>query len=170
MSSHFPNRDGPPGRSCIVPSNAFTISKLAEAAGVNIETIRYYQRRGILDEPPRVDGGFRAYDHSHLQRLSFIRRALDLGFSLDDAAELSKLSRAEDRQQLRSVARVRAGDIRERIVHLQAMADALEGLADDCAHSPAERPCPIVAALNRRDGAIDGSGHYPQCAPVAATG
>ena len=76
-----------------MPTHAFTISKLAAAAGVNIETVRYYQRRGLIEEPTRVDNGFRAYDGTHLQRLLFIKRAQELGFSLDDAAVLTTLSR-----------------------------------------------------------------------------
>ena len=141
-----------------MPTHAFTISKLADAAGVNIETIRYYQRRGILDEPPRVDNGFRAYDDSHLQRLQFVRRALELGFDLDDAAELLELSHSSDRKRVRSVARSRAAEIRQRIAHLGSMADALEHLADTCAHSSPNRPCPIVDALNRPGTAVDASG------------
>ena len=133
-----------------MPTHAFTISKLANSAGVNIETIRYYQRRGLLEEPARVDGGFRAYDESHLQRLLFIKRAQDLGFSLNDAAELTTLSQSADRKRLREVARTRAADIRERIAQLDAMARALEHLADTCQHTRPDAACPIVAALDPR--------------------
>ena len=151
-------------RSSKVPSHAFTISKLAEAAGANVETIRYYQRRGILAEPPRVDGGFRAYDASHLRCLQFIRRALELGFSLDDASELYALSRSTERQRLREVAHLRAAEIRERIGHLSAMADALETLADTCSTTPPGAPCPIVAALT---SPLHGEGAWGICATPA---
>lgn len=136
-----------------MPTHAFTISKLAQAAGVNIETVRYYQRRGLLEEPTRVDGGFRSYDARHLQQLQFIRRALELGFSLDDAAELSSLSQAPDRERLRGVARSRAADIRQRIAELDAMASALENLAETCHRTAPDAACPIMAALdpNQRD-------------------
>ena len=131
-----------------MPTHAFTISKLAQAAGVNIETIRYYQRRGLLSEPSRVDGGFRAYDARHLQQLQFIRRAQELGFSLDDAAELGSLSQTPDRARLRGVARVRAADIRQRISELEAMALALEQLAQTCQRTGPGQTCPIMAALD----------------------
>ncbi len=162
-----------------MPTHAFTIAKLADAAGVNVETIRYYQRRGILDEPPRVDGGFRAYGQHHLRRLQFIRRALDLGFSLDDAAELVALSQSTDRKRLRGIAQARAAEIRQRIADLVAMADALDRLAATCSHTSPDAPCPIVAAvsavglvnaldsLDRRDGRditdASAAGHCPGC-------
>ena len=136
-----------------MPTHAFTIGKLAVAAGVGIETVRYYQRRGILAEPKRANGGFRAYDHSHVECLQFIRRALDLGFSLDDAAELVTLSRLANRKKLRAVARARAAEIRQRMTKLSAVAHALEHLADCCEHTPAGEACPIVAALT--DDATD---------------
>lgn len=131
-----------------MPTHAFTISKLAQAAGVNIETIRYYQRRGLLGEPSRVDGGFRAYDAHHLQQLKFIRRAQELGFSLDDAAELGSLSQTSDRGRLRAVARARAAGIRQRIAELEAMASALESLAETCQRTGPGQTCPIMAALD----------------------
>ena len=135
-----------------MPSNAFTISKLADAVGVNIETVRYYQRRGILDEPKRVNGSFRAYDETHLQRLRFIKRAQELGFPLDDVAELLSLSASVDRKRLREVARMRAADIRRKMAHLESMASALEHLAENCARTAPHRACPIVAALNEPAG------------------
>jgi MerR family mercuric resistance operon transcriptional regulator len=156
-----------------MPSRAFTISKLADAAGVNVETIRYYQRRGILAEPPRIDGGFRAYDETHLTCLQFIRRAQELGFSLDDAAELHVLSRSPDRGRLREVARTRAAAIRERIGHLSSMADALDELAATCARTGPDSPCPIAATLTR--GLTDGTSAgltlvkpSPACCPQTA--
>lgn len=130
-----------------MPTHAFTISKLAEAAGVGIETVRYYQRRGILAEPQRANGGFRAYDQSHVECLQFVRRALDLGFTLDDAAELVTLSGLRNRKKLREIARTRATEVRQRVAKLEAVAQALEQLADCCAHTPAGEACPIVAAL-----------------------
>jgi MerR family mercuric resistance operon transcriptional regulator len=141
-----------------MPTHAFTISKLAKGAGVNVETIRYYQRRGLLEEPTRVDNGFRAYDERHLQRLLFIKRVQELGFSLEDAAELASLSQTEDRERLRAVARARSAEIRERIDRLDAMASALEHLAETCSHTGPGDPCPIVAAL--RAPSSDGSNQH----------
>ena len=130
-----------------MPTHAFTISKLADAVGVNIETVRYYQRRGLLAEPSRENGGFRSYDETHVQRLQFIKRAQELGFSLDDAAELLSLSEAKNRKRLQEITRSRVLDIRQKIAHLESMASALEGLADCCAHTAPHQPCPIIAAL-----------------------
>lgn len=138
-----------------MPSNAFTIRKLADAAGVSVETVRYYQRRGLLDEPERIDGGFRAYAKTHLDRLQFIRRAQDLGFALDDVDELLRLSSLSDRNRLRVVARERAANIRRRVGQLEAMAAALDDLADRC-ESLGEGPCPILAALTETEAASSG--------------
>jgi len=147
-----------------MPTHAFTISKLAAAAGVNIETVRYYQRRGLIEEPTRVDNGFRAYDGTHLQRLLFIKRAQELGFSLDDAAVLTTLSQATDRKALRAIARERATDIRHRAARLVAMAEALEGLADTCHRTAPDEMCPIVAALSA-DADLPGCCAADQAAP-----
>jgi MerR family mercuric resistance operon transcriptional regulator len=152
-----------------MPTHAYTISKLAKGAGVNVETVRYYQRRGLLEEPTRVDNGFRAYDERHRQRLLFIKRVQELGFSLDDAAELSSLSQATDRVGLRELARARATDIRKRISRLDAMARALENLAETCQHTAPSEKCPIVAALYTSPstpGEHDGGGMH--CGPASA--
>lgn len=130
-----------------MPTHAFTISKLADAVGVNIETVRYYQRRGLLAEPSRENGGFRSYDETHVQRLQFIKRAQELGFSLDDAAELLSLSEATNRKRVREITRSRVLDIRQKITQLESMAVALEGLADCCAKTGPNQSCPIIAAL-----------------------
>ena len=132
-----------------MPTHAFTIAKLADAAGVNVETVRYYQRRGILPEPHRANGGFRSYNASHVERLQFIRRVQELGFTLDDAAELMSLSRMTNRKRLREIARVRVEGVRQRIAQLESVANALEGLADCCEHTAPGQACPIVAALIR---------------------
>lgn len=130
-----------------MPSRAFTIRKLADAAGIGVEAVRYYQGRGLLAAPPRVAGGFREYSADDVQRLRFIRRAQELGFSLDDVAELLSLSAERDQVRARELTQRRAGEIRERINHLAAMASALENLADRCACAPKSQSCPIIAAL-----------------------
>lgn len=130
-----------------MPTRAFTIRKLAAAAGVGVEAVRYYQGRGLLAEPPRVAGGFREYSAEDVQRLRFIKRAQELGFALDDVAELLSLSAERDQVRARELTRRRAAEIRERINHLAAMATALEGLADCCACAPKSQSCPIIAAL-----------------------
>jgi MerR family mercuric resistance operon transcriptional regulator len=129
-----------------MPTHAFTISKLAAAAGVNIETVRYYQRRGLLAEPAR-EGGFRSYDETHVQRLQFIKRAQELGFSLDDAAELLSLSQSANRKRLREITHARVVDIRRKIAQLESMAKALETLNACCAKTASDQACPIISAL-----------------------
>lgn len=135
-----------------MPTRAFTIRKLADAAGVGVEAVRYYQGRGLLAEPPRVAGGFREYSADDVQRLRFIKRAQELGFSLDDVAELLSLSAERDQVRARELTRRRVGEIRERINHLAAMASALENLADRCACTPKSQSCPIIAALAADSG------------------
>ncbi|MDA8254300.1 MAG: MerR family transcriptional regulator [Betaproteobacteria bacterium] len=130
-----------------MPTHAFTIRKLADAAGVGVEAVRYYQGRGLLPEPPRVAGGFREYSADDVQRLRFIKRSQDLGFSLDDVSELLSLSAERDQVRVRELTRRRAAEIRERISRLAAMAFALENLADRCACAPKSQSCPIIAAL-----------------------
>ena len=130
-----------------MPTHAFTVQKLANAAGVGVEAIRYYQRRGLLAEPSRAGGGFRQYTDDDVRRLRFIKRAQELGFSLDDVAELASLSTLKDRAVVRKLARLRASEMRERAAQLNSMAAALEDLADSCARGPASRGCPIMASL-----------------------
>lgn len=130
-----------------MPSHAFTIRKLADAAGVGVEAVRYYQGRGLLPKPPRVAGGFREYSADDVQRLRFIKRSQELGFSLDDVAELLSLGAEHDQVKVRELTRWRAAEIRERIDQLAAMASALENLAERCACAPKSQSCPIIAAL-----------------------
>ena len=129
-----------------MPTHAFTIAKLADAAGVGVETVRYYQKRGLLGEPRRPGGGFHEYTPADVQRLQFIRRAQELGFSLDDVAELVSLSSEPDKQRVREITQRRSTEIRQRMDQLDAMASALDGLASCCERSSGDS-CPIIAAL-----------------------
>ena len=130
-----------------MPTHAFTIAKLADAAGVGVEAVRYYQRGGLLAAPKRVDGGFRQYSDDDVLRLRFIKRAQALGYSLEDIAELMSLSATRDRLRVREITRKRVAEIRERVADLQSMASALENLADCCAQAPEGAACTIIAAL-----------------------
>jgi MerR family mercuric resistance operon transcriptional regulator len=130
-----------------MPTHAFTIAKLADAAGVGVEAVRYYQRSGLLAAPNRVDGGFRQYSEDDVRRLRFIKRAQALGYSLEDIAELMSLSATRDRLRVREITRKRVAEIRERMADLQSMASALENLADCCAQAPEGSACSIIAAL-----------------------
>jgi MerR family mercuric resistance operon transcriptional regulator len=128
-----------------------TIGKLAAAGGVGVETIRYYQRRGLLATPARSGGdgwggGVRRYDEGDLRRLKFIRAAQGAGFTLDEIGELLALEASDDRVRVRTLARQRIELLDEKIAHMTATRAALARLADQCAASD-KGPCPILAAF-----------------------
>ena len=124
---------------------AFTIGQLARAAGVHIETIRYYQRRGLLRMPPKPPGGIRRYTPDTLARLSFVKRAQELGFTLREIADLLRLGDGECRQA-RALAERKRADIAARINDLRAMQRTLERLIQVCSNQP-QAKCPIIEAL-----------------------
>ena len=123
---------------------SMTISGLAEKGGVGVETVRYYQRRGLLPTPVRGEG-IRRYDESDLRRLRFIRHAQTAGFTLEEIGELLVLDAGEDRARAQALARSRIAALDARIVEFQMARTALARLADDCAHS--QGPCPILKAF-----------------------
>jgi len=131
-----------------MPTHAFTIRKLADAGGASVETVRFYQRRGLLSEPKRVRGGFREYSEDDVRRLLFIKRAQECGFSLDDIAELASLSADRDSKRVREVAQGRLEEIRARVSDLEAMATALLKLVRRCERSAPGESCSIIAALS----------------------
>lgn len=129
----------------------FTIGKLAVAGGVGVETIRYYQRRGLLGTPARSGGdgwggGIRRYDENDLRRLKFIRGAQAAGFTLDEIAELLALEEGDDRAKVLALAHQRIELLDEKIAQLSEARAALARLADQCAASD-KGPCPILAAF-----------------------
>ena len=125
------------------------IGDLARAGSVNVETIRFYQRKGLLPEPPRADGP-RRYAHADLERLRSIRAAQTAGFTLDEIGTLLALDRS-DRNAAHGMATARIAVLDERIATLQTMRKALVQLADAC-NSDQAGPCPIIAAFNRHTG------------------
>ena len=122
-----------------------TIAKLAKAGGVGVETVRYYQRRGLLHEPERA-GGIRRYGTEDVSRLRFIRSAQAAGFTLETIGELLALDSSEDRARARDLARTRVEALDRQIADLQAARDALSRLADQCG-SASSGPCPILTAF-----------------------
>lgn len=128
---------------------ALTIGRIAQSAGVAIDTIRFYEREGLLPEPKRRPSGYREYDQTAVSRLRFIRRAKDLGFTLEEIRELLALS--ADRHggvegvRERAVARLQAID--ERIAELQRIRNGLSELVDACPGHGAPEDCPILKAL-----------------------
>ena len=129
--------------------NDMTIGRAANAAGVKIDTIRYYEREGLLPEPERRASGYRSYGEGALAQLRFIRRAKGLGFTLDEIRELLVLS--ADRQRgvkavkRRAEERLAALDLR--IVELQRVRDGLAQLVESCPGHGAPEQCPILRAL-----------------------
>jgi len=123
-----------------------TISALAAAGGVGVETVRFYQRRGLLDTPAR-GGGIRHYGGGDLRRLRFIRSAQAAGFTLDGIAELLALDATHDRARVRTLADARIEALDAKIAELQQARDALAGLAHRCGHGK-RGPCPILEAFD----------------------
>lgn len=122
-----------------------TIARLAHAGGVGVETVRFYQRKGLLPVPAAA-GAVRHYDEADVQRLRFIRAAQRAGFSLKEIAELLALDASEDRARVRDLTRQRLAAIDAQMAELATARAALAGLLDECASGKAG-PCPIIATF-----------------------
>lgn len=123
------------------------IGIIARRAGVSIDTIRYYERNGLLSPAARLASGYRRYDELQLARLRFIRRAQELGFSLKDVRELLGLSRQRDVARVKSAAEKKLADVEARIESLQRVRAALGKLVASCPGHGQARDCPILKAL-----------------------
>ncbi len=126
-----------------------TIGRLAEVAGVNIETIRYYQRRGLLDEPLKPLGGHRRYAPEQAKRVRFIKRAQALGFTLDEVGALLSLDAARACGETRALAVRKLDLIDRKMTDLSAMRQALGSLAQQCDAGDSHASCPIIDVLAR---------------------
>jgi MerR family mercuric resistance operon transcriptional regulator len=123
-----------------------TIGKLAERAGVNVETIRYYQRRGLLDEPKKPLGGYRRYPSDTVKRVRFIKRAQGLGFTLEEVAGLLRLDAAGACAETRELAAHKLALIEVKLSELGAMREGLAALVAKCDNG-GNRACPIIQVL-----------------------
>lgn len=141
-------RIGPPATAFLLDSvpeygsyvrvvDTFTIGRLAEAAGLNVETLRYYERRGLLEEPPRTESGYRQYSSSDLWRLQFIRRGKELGFSLSEIAEMLG---SGDRSSgtILDATRAKIAAVERRQRELEELRGRLEQLAQLCERGKAD--------------------------------
>jgi MerR family copper efflux transcriptional regulator len=139
---------------------AFTVGQVAKRAGVGIETVRFYERHGLLDEPERRASGYRQYGDDDVAVLRFIRRAKRLGFTLKEIKALLalRLDGSATRSDVRGQATAKVRDIDAKIRDLQRMRDALSGLVDACHGDGPATGCPILEALNNLDG---GAGDDP---------
>jgi MerR family mercuric resistance operon transcriptional regulator len=126
---------------------SFTIGTLAKKAGVNVETIRFYQRRGLLPEPDRPLRGIRRYTERDAQRVCFIKQGQKLGFSLDELMELLSLEDGQHCREARDIALKKLSLIRERIEGLRTMEKVLSDLVDSCSQNTGAVSCPIILAL-----------------------
>lgn len=139
-------------------AESHTIGWLARAGGVGVETVRYYQRRGLIETPkrqgPAGSGGVRRYGEQDVRRLRFIRSAQAAGFTLEQIGELIDLDAGRDRVRARELAKERIAALDEKIAELERARNALKKLARDCA-SQGGKPCPILAAF-------DGAGFQQQ--------
>ena len=126
-----------------------TIGRLAKGAGVRIDTVRFYERQGLLGKAPRSEAGYRLYSPADVRRLKFIRRAKVLGFPLTDIAELLALAKeGNNRAQVKSVAQRRLMDLENRIRELKAMREALTHHVRHCSGRGLVKGCPIIEALS----------------------
>ena len=124
-----------------------TISKLAHEAGVNVETIRFYQRRGLLPEPDKPLGGIRRYGKTEVARVLFIKAAQRIGFTLDEIAQLLQLDDGTHCAEARAIAEHKLADVRQRLNDLQRIEAALAQLVDRCANRRGQVNCPLIDAL-----------------------
>ena len=124
-----------------------TIGRVATAAGVNVETIRYYQRRRLLEEPAKPSGGYRNYPMKMVKRIRFIKRAQSLGFTLEDVAGLLQLNDSDACTKTRCLAVRKLTLIEQNIRELAAIRDALAGLVDQCNRKRRRGACPIIEVL-----------------------
>ena len=126
--------------------NSTTASAAAEAAQVNVETLRYYERLGLLPRPPRATNGYRQYGDSALRRLRFIRRAQALGFSLAEVKELLRLEDGLDCGAAQTLARTKLEHVERQLADLRKMRARLKETLTACAKDSQSR-CPLIDAL-----------------------
>lgn len=126
-----------------------TIGTLAAAAGVNVETIRYYQRRGLIAEPQKPLGGIRNYRDADIHRVRFIKAAQGLGFTLEEIALLLRLEDGTHCAEAGRIAEQKLAEVRQRLKNLRRIETALKGLVTQCHARRGNVSCPLIASLHR---------------------
>lgn len=128
---------------------SLTTGQLADEVGVNVETIRFYERRGLLEEPPRRPSGYRQYSTDAVRRLRFIRRAKDLGFTLAEIQEFLELDQTVDSpcEKVQSQIAAKVADLQQRIDSLRQLKRGLAAFGDSCRRSSSQDRCPFLASL-----------------------
>ncbi|MEO6625284.1 MAG: Hg(II)-responsive transcriptional regulator [Burkholderiaceae bacterium] len=128
-------------------NTGITIGALADSAGVNVETIRFYQRKGLLPQPEKPYGSIRRYGHAELERVRFIKSAQRLGFSLEEVGELLKLEDGTRCGEARQVAEHKLADVRRKLSDLQRIETVLTALVARCSAVRGRINCPLIASL-----------------------
>jgi MerR family transcriptional regulator, mercuric resistance operon regulatory protein len=131
-----------------MPSGGMTIGRLAKEAGVNVETVRYYQRRGLIDEPAKPSGGHRRYQPAALKRIAFIRRAQSLGFSLAEIAILLKYSDGTNWKETRQIAEKKVESLVIHIDQLRKICSELSALIEESKLGKGKGMCPIIKSIS----------------------
>ena len=126
---------------------SISIGAMAEAAGVGVETVRFYQRKGLLREPRRGRGEIRRYSSEDVARLKFIKAAQHLGFTLGDVAELLTLEDGRHCKKARAMAELRLQDVRRKLHDLRQMESALQEMVERCCATEERMACPLIVAL-----------------------
>jgi Hg(II)-responsive transcriptional regulator len=124
-------------------------SEVASQAGVNVQTLRYYERRGILPEPRRSGSGYRSYDAQAVRTVRFVKCAQQLGFSLEEIDSLLELAAGGPRScdAAKTLAAEKIGELEAKMARLSAMRDSLRQLVATCDRSPNKRECPLLEAI-----------------------
>lgn len=138
-------------------SGNLTIGAFAEAAGVNVETIRFYQRKGLLAEPDRPLGGIRRYGHADVTRVRFVKTAQRLGFNLDEIGELLRLEDGTHCAEASTLAEHKLDDVRSKMADLARMEGVLSALVGACHSSRGKISCPLIASLQKGVGVAPAS-------------
>jgi len=132
--------------------STYSIGQVAKQSGISVETIRYYEREGLLEEPERKESGYRQYQQEAIIRLSFIQQAKELGFSLKEVAELLSI-KADNKKlcnEVKQLAREKLDNIENKIKMLQRMRKSLKKLVDTCPGQAPLNECPILDALEKK--------------------
>lgn len=130
---------------------SMTISEVARKTGIGVESVRFYEKSGLIDEPPRTESGYRQYPATTVARIRFIRRAKELGFTLKEIKDLLylRLDPATTCEDVRQMAEEKLGNVRAKIQSLKGIEDALGELIGACSVGGPDGECPILEALGQ---------------------
>lgn len=142
-------------------------AQVAKQAGVNTQTLRYYERRGLLPDPERTGAGYRVYGPDAVRIVRFVRRAQELGFTLTEIEPLLELADGgpDSCETTRQLATEKVAELDGKITHLRAMRASLAGLADTCTRPRADRDCPLLHSLDPTFDEADAAGHREKGRP-----